>query len=131
LFCRVAIRATQEQLPEISELSFNRRYVQSLLRSLKRACPHAKSTLLENHAQLHNTSVNMLAAKWDECYGDLSVNIRGIKEDLKSSKMTQLRIEACMNGNIPSQERLALPPAEVESPIDQGPTLINTEADAQ
>jgi hypothetical protein len=71
--------------------------------------PALISTLLENYQELQNTSRRMFTTNWTEKYEELFTGIREIKEDIKSSKITQMRIVSCLRGDIPRARQIALP----------------------
>jgi len=58
----------------------------------------------------------MSAAKWTEQYKSLSIGIRDIKEDIRSTSMTQMRIESCLRGHVPRRIGPALLAPAPEQP---------------
>lgn len=107
-----AVRATQQQLPENLRVAFQQTLRPDFIAVLHESLPPLNSTLLEHYQEVQNTNHDILAKKWREHYEDLSAGIREIKEDMKSSRMTQLRIESSIKGNIPRKRQDALPAPE-------------------
>lgn len=88
-----------------------------LITILQECLPPLNSTLVENVQALHNSSHGELATKWTECHEELRTNMRKIEEDMLSSKMTQMRIESCLRGDILRGRQPALPAPEPSGQI--------------
>jgi len=108
---RGAIRATQQQLPNSLRIAFQQTLRPELIAVLQESLPPLNSTLLENYQELQNTTHEIFVIKWNENYEDLSTVVKEIKEDIKSSKVMQTRIESCLRGVMPRGRQIALPAA--------------------
>lgn len=116
---RDAVRATQQQLPDTLRVVFQQTIRPELIAALQESLSPLNSDRVDKFQEVYTNRDDLLTARWDGHHEDLSKHIREIKEDLKHSKMTQLRIEAGINANGPSQKQLAIPTTQVGESFDQ------------
>jgi hypothetical protein len=111
-----SIQVTQQQLPEILREKLQQTLRPELIAVLQENLPPLNASLLESYRELPTTSLDLSAAKWTEQHERLSIGIRDIKEDIRSSTMTQVRIESCLRGHVPRRIGPALPAPAPEQP---------------
>ena len=67
------------------------------------------SSLIEGIRTVQNTSLGVLATRLAEHHSDLSADMQKIKDQIKDSNNTQMRIESCLRGEVPMHMARALP----------------------
>jgi hypothetical protein len=82
-----------------------------LVALLRENLPPLNPTLLE-FQEFHNTSNAALVSKLSEHYERLSSGVEEIRQQIDSSKITQHRIESCLQGDISRGRQRALPRLE-------------------
>jgi hypothetical protein len=111
-----SIRVAQQQLPDVLRATLQQTLRPELIAILQENLPPLNASLLESCRELQTTSPDVSAAKWTEQYESLSIGIRDIKEDIRSSTMTQMRVESCLRGHVPRRIGPALPAPAPEQP---------------
>jgi hypothetical protein len=92
---RDAVRATEKKLPDALRDVFQQTLRPDLITILQQTLQPLNSTILENQQ-----NQALLANKFTNHHEDLTAIIRELKEDIKSSHMTQKRIESCLASQI-------------------------------
>lgn len=109
-----AIHTTRQQLPENLRVAFQQTLRPELIAFLQNSLSPLSSTLIQSHQDIQDVKHGLVESKLIERYEELTTSIRDLKENMKSAKATQMRIESCLAGKVPEAQQKFICAAEEE-----------------
>lgn len=84
------------------------------------------STLIEDIRTVQDRSHGVLATRLAKHYGDLSAGMQEIKDQIRDSNNTQMRIESCLRGEVPRRVAKTMPMVESDFSLGNESTDMNS-----
>lgn len=120
------VLATQQQLPLNLQVAFQQMIRPELIDILHQNLVPLSSTLIEDIRTVQDRSHGVLATRLAKHYGDLSAGMQEIKDQIRDSNNTQMRIESCLRGEVPRRVAKTMPMVESDFSLGNESTDMNS-----